>query len=346
MNRRNLIFLAWYLFWQKAGRTEEKAEADPNNSIATPATSVKGSSEMEVSESLPQVPRRGVPTLGGRQFWGDLCFLGGWKIQRNVFTGHCRLLDSDDYRFASGSEEDCRRMLRAVQIQRHLNFDQDKVVILIHGIGRSSHSFDRMKTELKKAGFTVVPFEYPSTRISIEQSAEYLKSVILSLPEASEISFVVHSMGGLVVRALLSSFNDARFRSMVMLGTPNRGAELADMLAKTTIFHLIYGPAGQQLVTADSGTIRSLPKPPFPFGVIAGGKGDDAGFNRLLPGDDDGTVTVQSVRLPGAADFLRVPRIHSFLMSDETVMQATLNFLQHGQFDPAGNPQPIPPENL
>ena len=31
-----------------------------------------------------------MPTMGGIQFWGDeLCF-HGWRIQRNVLTGHCR----------------------------------------------------------------------------------------------------------------------------------------------------------------------------------------------------------------------------------------------------------------
>ena len=29
-----------------------------------------------------------VPTLGGRQFWGDVLFYQGWRIQENVFTKH------------------------------------------------------------------------------------------------------------------------------------------------------------------------------------------------------------------------------------------------------------------
>ena len=128
---------------------------------------------------------------------------------------------------------------------------------------------------------------------------------------------------------------------MVMLGTPNSGAELADMLKRNMIFRTVYGPAGQELVTDQNGTIATLPAPGFEFGIIAGGKGDDRGFNPLLPGDNDGTVTISSARLAGASDFLRIPKIHSFLMNDETVIAAVKCFLEHGRFSMEVEPAPI-----
>lgn len=289
-------------------------------------------------------PGRGVPTLGGRQFWGDLCYLQGWKIQRNVFTGHCRLLNPVKSRYASGSLEHCQKVLNHVQQQQQLIPDTGKAVILLHGIGRSSICFSKMKDSLQADGLTVIPFEYPSTRIPLQKSAEYLQSVINSLGSVSSIDFVAHSMGGLVVRTLLKEFSDPRLHSLVMLGTPNYGAELADMLHRTKIFSLVFGPAGQQLVTGDSAAIGQLPIPSIPFAVIAGGKGNADGFNPLLPGDDDGTVTVRSTRLKGAADFLRVPRIHTFLTSDPEVIEAVRCFLRDGRFHPTKPPQPIPDE--
>ena len=131
---------------------------------------------------------------------------------------------------------------------------------------------------------------------TIEQAAGYLHSLIESLTDVSKISFVAHSMGGLVVRRYLQDHSDPRIHRMVMLGTPNSGAELADMLKQNMIFQTVYGPAGQELVTDPGGTIGTLPTPTFEFGVIAGGKGDARGFNPLLPGDDDGTVTITSAR--------------------------------------------------
>ena len=52
-----------------------------------PATAVLLPSQIE----LPPVP-----TLGGMQFWADELFFHQWRIQRNVITGHCRLLDGKD----------------------------------------------------------------------------------------------------------------------------------------------------------------------------------------------------------------------------------------------------------
>ena len=43
----------------------------------------------------------------------------------------------------------------------------------------------------------------------------------------------------------------------------------------------------------------------------SGGLGNNVGMNPLLPGDDDGLVTVQSTRLAGAADFLVLPVVHA-----------------------------------
>lgn len=37
-------------------------------------------------------------TFGGTEIWGDELFYGKWRIQRNVLTNHCRLLDPDNLR--------------------------------------------------------------------------------------------------------------------------------------------------------------------------------------------------------------------------------------------------------
>ncbi|MBL8814705.1 MAG: hypothetical protein JNL58_01655 [Planctomyces sp.] len=295
------------------------------------ADSVQDPSEDEPPTEA--APAWGTPTLGGMQFWGDLHFEGGWKIQRNVLTGHCRLLDPRNYRFASGSLEECQRNLRAINAAGRIPADPQHMVILCHGIGRSSKSFSTMAGAMRQQGYGVVPFEYPSTRVPLESSCLYLDSLIKSLSNAKRIDFVVHSMGGLLVRMMLRECgSDPRFERMIMLGTPNQGAEMADMLKTNYAYRLIYGPAGQQLVSDSEGLISKLPAPSFSFGIVAGGKGDNQGFNPLLPGDDDGTVTVESCRLAGAADFMVVNRIHSFLMRDPAVIAATLRFLRNARF--------------
>jgi len=287
------------------------------------------------------VPHPGAPTLGGMQFWGDVCYFHGCRIQRYIYNGHCRLLDSNNRRYQSGTLEECQETLDQIRRASEFKADTGHAVIYLHGLGRTSRSMRPILDAMPKEGFVHIPFEYPSTRVPIEDSAGFLHSVIESLTAVSKISFVVHSMGGLVVRQYLKEHKDPRIQRLVMLGTPNSGAEMADMLKRNFVFRTIYGPAGQQLVTDHNGTIKSLPIPEIEFAVIAGGKGDERGFNPLLPGDDDGTVTVASARLPGAADFLLVPKLHSFLMSDETAIAAAKCFVEHGRFSLERNPEPI-----
>lgn len=292
------------------------------------------------SDSIPD-NTDGTKTLGGRQFWGDVQFFRGWRIQHNVLTKHYRLLDPDDKRFASGSLLHCQEKLSEVRTSRKLPPMSGKAVILIHGIGRSSKSFADMAKRMKKDGYTVVGFDYPSTQVPIPQCADYLHKVIQSLDGIESIDLVGHSMGGLVMRAYQMNHSCNRFRRGVMLGVPNKGAKMADLLKSNPLFKMVLGPAGQQLATDDDGLINNLPTPSYEFGVLAGGRSGPKGYNPILRGDNDMTVTVASTRLPGAADFLLLPVIHSFLMSDERAINATISFLKSAQFDPQRAPSPI-----
>ncbi|MDG1896246.1 MAG: alpha/beta fold hydrolase [Fuerstiella sp.] len=283
----------------------------------------------------------GIKTLGGLQFWGDLKFFHGWRIQQNVLTRHHRLLDPHNNRHCSGSADDCEARLREITAKQQLPAMSGKAVLLIHGIGRSSKSFAAMGRTLQEDGYTVISFDYPSTRVPIQQSAEYLHRVIETLDGVESIDIVVHSMGGLVLRSYLQKHTDTRLHRAVMLGVPNNGSQLADFLKNNPLFRMILGRAGQQLVTESDGLIGSLPVPGFEFGVLAGGRGETKGYNPLLPGDNDSTVTVASTRLPGARDFICLPVIHTFLMTDPQAITATRCFLEHGCFSRDRPPSPI-----
>ncbi len=282
-------------------------------------------------------------TFGGRQFWGDVLYFHDWHIQQNVFTGHYRLLDGQDRRHATGTFAECRDQLDEIRKAKRLPPMKGRAVLLLHGIFRSSYSLKWFGGQLAEQDVLPIALDYPSTQTSIPQSAEYLHQVISNLDGIDEIDFVTHSMGGLVVRAYLAEHSDPRIRRMVMIGTPNRGAEMADLLKRNWLYRGVLGPAGGQLST--DGLIPTLPTPEFEFAVIAGARGTLTGWNRLIPGDDDGTVTVESTRLPGAADFATVPTIHTFLIGDNAVVDMTRRFLHEGRLRAQGDPQPIPVAN-
>jgi pimeloyl-ACP methyl ester carboxylesterase len=286
----------------------------------------------------------GAKTLGGRQFWADVEFFRRWRIQQNVITGHFRLLDGEDCRWASGSKADCRGKLAEVGESQGLEPMSGEAVILIHGLVRSSKSMRTLAQHLEDDadGLQTFSFTYPSTRVDIAQAARYLNSAIESLEGIERIHFVAHSMGGLVVRAWAAEHSDPRIGRLVMIATPNMGAELAE---RNTAYRVVLGPAGQQLTPAQDGFIAKLPTPEFEFGVIAGGNGE-SGYNPFIQGDNDGTVSVASTRLAGAADFVVVDRLHTFIVSAPETAEYTARFLKTGRFRTSGDPEPVPREDV
>lgn len=282
-------------------------------------------------------------TLGGLQWWADVLYFDGWRIQKHAWLETYRLLDSKDRCWRLGKEDDCLRTLKEQTGNPELTPSaKQQVVLLLHGIIRTRHSMRPIQKLLEQHGFRCYSVAYPSTRLPVEDHAQNLKRIVANLPEASEISFVCHSMGGLVVRAMLAEHSDPRIQRIVMMGTPNRGAERANWWSNSSAYRLVMGPAGQQLVTTDAGIVGRLPLRlgGVEVGVIAGGKGNSSGYSWTLQGDNDGTVTVESTKLDGARDFLIVRAIHTFLMNSKVVQEATLKFLQHGYFvsEEARNP--------
>jgi pimeloyl-ACP methyl ester carboxylesterase len=321
------------------------AAAVPVRADEPPADGPPDDAFARFAESIPDKALE-MQTLGGRFFWGDVLHFRGWRVQQNVLTKHYRLLDPDDKRFFSGTLESCVARLEEIKKEQKLRPMSGKAVILVHGMGRSSKSWPALTKRLERDGYLVLGFDYPSTRCEITESAEYLAKVIDGLDGIDQIDFVVHSMGGLVVRAYLAEHHDERIKRMVMLGVPNLGAEMADRVVSWPLYQWVCGPGGCQLGTDPAGLIASLPTPDFEFAIVSGAKGTPDGYNPLIPGDDDGTVTVASTRLPGAADFMLIGgTLHSFLMFDERVVDVTTRFLQTGRLRAAGEPQPIPRES-
>jgi pimeloyl-ACP methyl ester carboxylesterase len=289
-------------------------------------------------------------TVGGKQFWADRWFFHDWRIQRHVLTGHCRLLDGKNRRHAWGSFEICREKLEEIRRRDQLPPMQGEAVIILHGLFRTRATMERLCTALgADTGYTVFSMGYPTTRGSLTDHAESLDSVVASLEGITEVNFVAHSLGNLVVRHWLHNLAEQKrslpagqsFGRMVMLAPPNLQPELATKLIRGALVNFIAGPAAQQLAGGWDDLRPKLAVPHFEFGILAGGKGDGRGFNPLIPGDDDAVVTVDSTRLPSARDFRLLRVLHSFFMNDSRVHEMTRQFLTHGYFESEATRQPI-----
>ncbi len=209
-------------------------------------------------------------------------------------------------------------------------------VIVIHGMGRTKKSMNRIEKSLVKNNYTVWNESYPSRSESIEKLAvEHIEKglAFCNKAKAETIHFVTHSLGGIMVRYYLQEHKIDNLGKIVMLSPPNKGSEVADFLKDVYMYKLTMGPAGQQLGTGPN----SLPKTMRPIGanvgIITGNKTLDPWFSPLIPGADDGKVSVESAKLDEMSDFMVVESTHAFIMKNALVIDEIKYFVKHGVFE-------------
>jgi hypothetical protein len=191
---------------------------------------------------------------------------------------------------------------------------------------------------LRAHNYEVLNLGYASRQADIATLAADVAARVAAWNASAPLDFVTHSLGGIVLRAAVANglLPAERIHRVVMLGPPNRGSELADVLPALPVVGSLYGkffgPAGLEVGTGPSSMPSRLPAPTFPVGVIAGTKTLNPLTSRVLGGENDGTVRVDRAMLDGVSDTLLVPHSHSMLMASPVVLEQTLYFLDTGHF--------------
>ena len=206
-------------------------------------------------------------------------------------------------------------------------------VVLLHGLARTSRSMNRLEKALLAHGYQVLNIDYPSRKYRIPELAQIVrKAVVSNAAQAQVIHFVTHSMGGIIVRYIQKNDPLPNLGRVVMLSPPNQGSEVVDALGSRWLFELINGPAGKQLGTDGVSILQGLGKVNFESGVITGDRSINWINSLIIPGKDDGKVSIESANVEGMADFLTVHASHPFIMRNKTVITQCLYFLRHGKF--------------
>jgi len=212
---------------------------------------------------------------------------------------------------------------------------QQECVILLHGLARTKHSMSKMEEQLKAEGFDVVNWGYPSRCYKVEElTGQAIPDAVGYCRKngATKIHFVTHSLGGILVRYYLKHHEIAELGRVVMLSPPNGGSEVVDKIGHNFLYRFINGPAGEQLGTDASSLPRRLGKVAFDLGVITGDKSINFILSRLIPGPDDGKVSIANAKVEGMNDFLVVHASHPFIMKNREAIEQTIHFLKHGRF--------------
>lgn len=214
----------------------------------------------------------------------------------------------------------------------------DETVVLLHGLGRSAANMLILEWRLEELGYRVCNVGYDTRVARIEEAVEDVWEAIRACRSGERtLHFVTHSLGGLVLRALLAERSIERLGRAVMLAPPNGGSEIADRLREQPWLETVMGPLSTQLGTGNEDLPRRLPVPSIPFGVIAGDQWINPVGPLWLPAPHDGTVSVASTRLAGMRDHLVMPYTHTFIMNASPVAGQIDTFLRQGRFDRSGS---------
>ncbi len=213
------------------------------------------------------------------------------------------------------------------------NLPEQANVVLLHGLGRSYRIMNGMASYLRQHEYNVFNIDYPSTKHSIPQLAEMIYQQIQPLYELNTpLHFVGHSMGGIIIRYLLTQQRPRNLGRVVMLASPNHGSRVINWLRKIWLFRKVYGPGALQLAEGKRGLYNQLPTVDYETGVIAGDSAIDLLFWFFLKKPNDGKVTVKSTRVAGMKDHIVLPVAHPFTPQNKQVRKQTREFLQRGRF--------------
>ena len=262
-----------------------------------------------------------LPTMGGKQLWADVFVSCGWRIQEGVIDEHHRLLDPQDRRVSWGTFQECRVSFESQRLSLGLRPRSGHALVLLHGLIRAKEAMEPLSDAFTSAGYEVLNLNYPSTRRPIDAHADQLDLLLNQIWGVDTISFVTHSLGGIVVRAALA--REAQWHRwikvdrLLMIFPPSQGSELALKWSDNPLARAIWGPPLSEL--APQG--QSLPPAPdHRFAIIAGAR--------------DRTVGLEEARLSGAEAFHVMDVEHTFGMRDPEVIATALRYIDGGPLQP------------
>lgn len=226
--------------------------------------------------------------------------------------------------------------------------DGQETVVLLHGLARSARAMRPMAKALEAAGYTVRNIDYPSTKHPVEVLTQKVFAPLEPLLQnpACRVHFVTHSMGGILLRYYRYQLAQQQpkttlpgFGRVVMLSPPSQGSEVVDKLGNWRPFQWLNGPAGVQLGTDENSLPLQMGAADFELGIITGNFSINLMLSQLIPGPDDGKVSVARAKLAGMRDFLVMPYSHTFIMRRAAVIEQAQYFLRQGRFNHAESSQ-------
>ena len=203
-------------------------------------------------------------------------------------------------------------------------------VVYVHGLWMPGQESLILRHRLAhEFGLTLQSYRYSAAFSNMAKITTQLDDFVRTL-NATQVHFVGHSLGGLVIHRLLQRFPRQPEGRVVFLGTPAIGSRAAEQAGRFAPVAHLMGPSVKEELLKPQQRRWSEPRE---LGIIAGSQ--PIGVGQLLASFDeenDGTVAVSETRMPGATDHVVMPVSHLGLLVSARVAHQTGVFLTQGRF--------------
>lgn len=207
------------------------------------------------------------------------------------------------------------------------------LVLLLHGYARTRRDMASLARALDAAGHRTLAPTLPTTFGTLQDCLDTLQraageTVRAQLAAGGDYALIGHSYGGLIARHWLAR-GAPMPSALLTIATPHRGSELADYALRWPVMGRVLPPLAGLRCGPQS---PALPQPNrVRIGAIAGDR-THSPAGRLLPGPNDGRVTVVSALPEDAGARLVLPLDHQRIHHHPTTLGAVVHFLRTGCF--------------
>lgn len=202
-------------------------------------------------------------------------------------------------------------------------------ILFVHGLWMHGCVFGLHRKRLARLGWHSHVYSYPSLHGTLDGAADGLARCVSQLG-VRPLHLVGHSLGGCIVLHMLDRYGPTGIGRVVLLGSPSCGSYAARQILRVPVLRHAIGKVLPQWLMHP----RAEVDPALRVGVIAGNR--PYGIGRIVPNvpkPNDGMVTVEETRWPGACDHIVLPVTHMQMLWSSECLAQTLQFLETGAFD-------------
>jgi hypothetical protein len=200
--------------------------------------------------------------------------------------------------------------------------------LFVHGMGRSPISGWPMLRRLKRAGLETTTFGYTTAFEDFARIRKRLESRILAIAARGEYVVIGHSLGGVLLRAVVDALPvvTRRPERMFLLGVPLRPARLAQRLGRNPVYRVLTRDCGHFLGSA--ARMSALGPCTVPVTAIAGTRGLPRAIGPFADEPNDCVVSLSEASADWLVDQVQVPVIHTVLPASGRVADIILKRLE------------------